>query len=152
MNKTVDLLTNLIKIIPIILKILPTQKCLNYKVIIKKIIGYSVAFFFFISSYVFGCMTLFYYLTPHWGEPLSAFFLCILSLGIGFGFVIAATTLKKPKKNDVLHDALPALYKAVHSQDMQKLLAKASPAFLIMALGVIALGAYAVSRKRKQKS
>lgn len=152
MNKALDLLNNIIKIATIAVKICPPQKCFNYKIIVKKAIGYSIAFLFFISAYIFGCMTLFYFLAPHWGAPLSALFLCILSLCVGLCFVIAAIRSKKTKQNDALHNALPALYKAVHSKDMQKLLAKSSPAFVIMALGVIAIGAYAVHYKRKEKS
>ncbi|MBA3814186.1 MAG: hypothetical protein H0X26_06825 [Alphaproteobacteria bacterium] len=143
---------SLINIIPMILKMFPLQKLVDYKHLIKKIILYGISSLFLISFYVFGSIALYYYLIPYWGEATAALSLCLLSLFIGIALILTARLLKVKKKPPP-PQLLPLLEKSfdqmLNTKDLTKILYKASPKVLITVLGAVALGSYAVFWKKK---
>lgn len=143
----INIMLNISKLIPIKSK----QYC---KYFLYKILLYFVSFLFLVSAYVFGCIALYNYLMPHWGETLAAFSLCLLSFIISFGLIITGMVLNSKKKKPS-PQVFPLLEKSLghfpDSQDLMKTLAKASPAVLISVLGVTAIATYIVFFKNKGK-
>lgn len=126
----------------------------DYKNCIRKFIIYGIAFVFLSTAYVFGCIAFYCFLLPYWGETLSAFSLFLLSLIISVCLIIGGRFLKSKKKQpsppitSFFEQGLDLMTK---SQDLTKLLEKASPKVLVTVLGVVALTAYIMCSKKKEK-
>ena len=126
----------------------------DYKNCIRKFIIYSISFVFLSTAYVFGCIAFYCFLLPYWGETLTAFTFCLLSLIISIGLIIVGKSLRSKKKQTTSHIA-PFLEKSLNhipnSQDLTKFLEKASPKVLVTVLGVVALTTYIMVSKKKEK-
>jgi len=142
MNKLITLLLPAVKILGTVVQSRVMQK--SYKHLIKKIVSYSGAVFFIISAYIFACMALYSFLWPYVGEALAALSICFLFLILGLGFMImgrktkAQTQVPPPSKfSDLEHylDFVP------DSQELMKVLKKASPQILATVLGGLAITA-----------
>lgn len=142
----------LINTILTILNFFPIQKIFNYKNLMRKIIVYSFFFLFSISSYVFGCISLYYYLVDYWGEVLAALSLCLFSLIISFS-LLTIDKLLKSKKNKPSHLLFSHLEEGLNqipnTQKLVKTLKKTSPKVLITVLGAVALATYIIVPKKK---
>lgn len=136
------------------LKIFPIKSFFDYKFFIRKVILYSVSFVLLITAYVFSCLGLYYFLLPYGGETLAAFALCLLFLILSGGLVLTVRLLKSKKKqsssqpypfveNNLKH--IPS------SQEFTQLLMKASPAILVILLGVAAVATYVMLPGKKEK-
>lgn len=143
----INIMLNIIKLIP-----LKSRRCCKY--FFYKTLLYFVSFLFLVSAYVFGCIALYYYFMPFWGETLAAFSLCLLSFMVGFGLIITGTVLNSKKKKPS-PQILPLLEKSFdhlpNSQDLVKALTKASPAVLVTVLGAAAVATYIMFFKNKDK-
>jgi len=148
-NSSVSFIT-----IKMILNFFSVCNIFNYKDFFRKIVIYSISFLFLTTGYVFGFMALYCYLLPYWGEALAAFALCLLSLIIGFSFILMGRLLKS-KKKQATSQILPLLEKGLdhipNSQDLKDVLAQSSPKVLVTVLGVVALATYMVYLKKKGK-
>lgn len=148
LNSSMPLINTLLTI----LNVFPIQKICKYKYYIKKLILYSIFFIFLISSYIFGCIALYFYLANYWGEVLAAFSLSLLLLIISSGFIIIDKLIRSKKKPSS-HQLFSHLEKYVdhipNSQDFVKALKKTSPSVLIIVLGTVALATYVIASKKK---
>ena len=151
MNKIIKLLLPIIKIIVVVAQNLATQK--SYRNLIKKLLSYGGAIFFLISSYIFACIALYYFLLPYCGEALAALSICLLFLIISFGLIMIGRGSKPQKK-----DSSPLLLSHLEnyfgsmpdSQDLMKALKKASPQILATVLGGLAITAVVKIFKKKE--
>lgn len=153
MNKIIKLFSPLIRIMVVVAQNLAMKK--NYKHLIKKLLSYGVAVFFLISSYIFACISVYYFLLPYCGEALAALALCLLFLILSFGFIMIgkrSEALKKEPCAPLLSDLENYLECVPAAEELMKTLKKASPQILIMALGGLAITAVVKILKKKNNA
>lgn len=145
---------SLINMIAMVVKLSPIQKSYNYKHFFMRIILYIISFLILISAYVFGAIALYYCLLPYYGQVAAAFVLCLLSLFMSLGLILTAIRLKSKKKKPS-HELLPFLERSLdhlpNSEDLVKALRKASPTVLLTVFGAVAVAAYIMFSKKKDK-
>jgi len=129
-------------------KLLSLQRAFNYKNIAKKIVLYTIALILFITFYVFGCITFYYFLLPYWGETLAAFSLALLSLIFSLSLILIANRLKIKKKQTPPLLNLPL--ENTINQDLHKIVKETSPKVIMAVFGAIFLATFLVCRGKKQ--
>ena len=142
MKKLANVLMAFLNMATPILKLTSLHKTINYKNIFIKITIYFISLIFLITFYVFGCISLYSFLTVYYGETIAALSLCLLSLIITMCLILTAKRLKIKKKLPP-PQLIPTLEKNIDQlfkmQDFQKMLKKNPSIVPITVVGAITL-------------
>jgi len=117
-------------------------------------IMFSIAFLFLMGGYVLGCMGLYSYLLPEWGEAYSLFIVGGLNLALGAILVIVGWALR-PKKAPPSLSISPLVEKAIKQVSSDQLFKKFLPSPSLKSLAmlfVLGLAASYLSASNEKKA
>lgn len=130
------------------LSFISSQKAPNYKRILAYISGGLFLFF----GFILGCMSLYSYLLPYWGEALSLLSLCYLFLIFGLISFLIGRHFKH--RQDLSSTDVPLLEKVLYQLPNHKALSdmipETPPKVLLGLCAVALLISYLVSSKEKK--
>jgi hypothetical protein len=129
-------------------KYLPCQKAPHYG---KWLIN-VIAFLLLLCGSILGCMALYAYLVPYWGEALSLLVLCLLFLGTSGALYMLGRRLKpQPAPSHMMPPLFEKIFSQLpHQETLSHMLPDVSPKMLVaLCAAVVAVSCLLGSKQKK---
>jgi hypothetical protein len=147
MKKIVKGLGVIMSFVTPLLRLFPI-KVPNY----RRLFANLIASLFLLGGFLLGCMTLYSFLIPYWGETVSLLALTLLFLAISLVLYIVGRRLR-PKPSPV-QMSLPFIEKTLKQhasyQTLNQLLPEVSPQILVAIAGAAMVVSYLMKSKKNE--